>query len=150
MRSVVTQRARSMSRSVFALETPQRHFPSMPQDGKGDFANKILHKIDRHWNHADKMSYIPKPLDTSAVVLPPELGALTERLAENTHELWAAQRLSQGWSHGPQRDDTRKLHPCLVPYEQLPESEREYDRITALGTLKAILKLGYQIHPPQP
>lgn len=98
---------------------------------------------------ADKMSYTPKPIDTAAVALPPDLHALTERLAENAHDLWAAQRLAQGWSHGPQRDDAKKLHPCLVPYAELPEKEKEFDRITALGTLKAILKFGYHILPTE-
>ncbi len=93
------------------------------------------------------MSYQPKPIDTEGVALPQELLPLTERLAENAHDLWAAQRLAQGWSYGPQRDDKAKKHPCLVPYNELPESEKEYDRVAALGTLKAILKLGYRIVP---
>ena len=95
------------------------------------------------------MSYQPSPIATEGVSLPPELLPLTEQLAQNAHDLWAAQRLAQGWRHGPQRDDAKKLHPCLVPYDQLPDGEKEYDRIAALGTLKAILKLGYQIRPPQ-
>jgi hypothetical protein len=95
------------------------------------------------------MSYQPHPISTEGVNLPPELLPLTERLAENSHDLWAQQRLSQGWTYGPQREDAKKLHPCLVPYNQLPESEKEYDRIAALGTLKAILKLGYRIVPLQ-
>ncbi len=94
------------------------------------------------------MNYQPRPIDTTGVVLPPELTSLTEGLAENSHDLWAQQRLSQGWSFGPQRDDAKKFHSCLVPYDQLPESEKEFDRIAALGTLKAILQLGYQILPP--
>jgi hypothetical protein len=95
------------------------------------------------------MSYHPEPIDTAAVSLPPELHALTERLAENSHDLWAAQRLAQGWSFGSHRDDASKRHPCLVPYDQLPDSEKEFDRIAALGTLKAVLKLGYRILPPR-
>ncbi len=91
------------------------------------------------------MSYTPSPLDTSAIALSPELQALTERLAENAHDIWAEQRLSEGWRHGPQRDDAKKLHPCLVPYAELPDSEKEYDRLAALGTLKAMLALGYEI-----
>ena len=91
------------------------------------------------------MDYSPRPIDTSAVVLPAELLALTERLAESTHDLWAAQRLAEGWTFGPARDDAGRRHPCLVPYSELPESEKEYDRRTALGTLKAILALGYTI-----
>lgn len=94
------------------------------------------------------MKYEPNPIDVSQVSLPPELGQLTERLAENTHEVWAHQRLTDGWTYGEKRDDAKKQHPCLIPYEQLPESEREYDRLTAMGALRVILKLGYQIVPP--
>jgi len=91
------------------------------------------------------MSYLPRPIDTSGVSVPAELVSLTERLAENAHDLWAAQRLREGWTFGPARDDARRKHPCLVEYSALPESEKEYDRRVALGTLKAILALGYQI-----
>lgn len=92
-------------------------------------------------------AYRPRPIDTSAVSLPPELDALTERLAENAHDLWAALRLADGWTLGPRRDDSAKEHPCLIPYAELPESEKAYDRQTALGTLKAMLALGYQVSP---
>jgi hypothetical protein len=92
-----------------------------------------------------KMPYQPKPIDTSAVRLPEQLLALTERLAENAHELWAQQRLSDGWTHGSSRDDAAKRHPCLIPYSELPESEKQYDREIAMKTLKAIVALGYSI-----
>ena len=94
------------------------------------------------------MSYNPTPLDTSSVTLPPELEALTEYLAENAHDLWAAQRMADGWQYGAQRDDAAKLHPDLLPYADLPESEKEYDRLTAMETIKAILALGYRISSP--
>ena len=94
------------------------------------------------------MSYEPAPIDTSRVTLSEDLRQLTEVLAHNTHDLWAQKRLTEGWSYGPERDDTRKTHPDLVPYGQLPESEKEYDRITAMATLKAILALGYRIERP--
>lgn len=94
------------------------------------------------------MKYHPAPIDTTSVDLPPALAALTERLAENTHDIWAAQRLRDGWIVGSKRDDARRQHPCLVPYQNLPEAEKAYDRLTAVGTLKAILSLGYQIIPP--
>jgi hypothetical protein len=94
------------------------------------------------------MPYTPQPLDTTAVTLPAHLTALTERLAENTHEIWAATRLAQGWTHGPARDDAAKKHPGLIPYADLPESEKDFDRNTALGAIKAILALGYTIQPP--
>lgn len=91
------------------------------------------------------MNYRPKPIPSGHVKLPPELLELTEKLAENTHEIWASERLAQGWKYGPARDDKTKTHPCLVPYAALPESEREFDRMTALGALKAIVALGYRI-----
>ena len=89
--------------------------------------------------------YKPKPINTDEISLSEELLALMEKLAKNTHEVWAAGRISEGWSYGEKRDDVNKKTPCLVPYEQLEESEKEYDRKTALETLKLIVKLGYDI-----
>lgn len=91
------------------------------------------------------VTYNPTPIDTSDVELSPEILALTERLAENTHDVWAKGRIDQGWQYGETRDDAKKLHPCLIPYGDLPESEKEYDRNTALETIKLIYKLGYFI-----
>ena len=92
-------------------------------------------------------TYTPTPISTEEVTLPPELSALVEQLAENNHDHWTRQRIEAGWVYGPQRDDVRKTHPDLVPYEDLPEDEKEYDRTSVVETLKAILKLGYQIVP---
>jgi hypothetical protein len=91
------------------------------------------------------MTYEPRPLDTRGVELAPELEALRERLAEHAHDIWAQQRLAQGWTYGPQRDDVAKTHPDLVPYAELPDEEKAYDRSTAMETLKAIVLLGYRI-----
>ena len=92
--------------------------------------------------------YIPKPIETGGIELPESLLALTERIAENVHDVWAVGRIAQGWTYGPERNDAEKKHPCLVPYSELDDSEREYDRNTALETLKLILALGYTITPP--
>ena len=93
--------------------------------------------------------YVPDPLDTSDICLPPQLLELTEQLAANIHDVWAENRIREGWTYGPERDDQTKTTPCLVPYEQLPESERAYDRDTALQTLKMITKLGWRIGQPE-
>jgi len=90
-------------------------------------------------------TYTPKPIDTSNVKLPASLQQLIEKLAANTHEVWAAGRIKDGWACGKTRDDENKTHPCLVPYEDLPESEKEYDRNTATEALKAVLCFGYDI-----
>jgi ryanodine receptor 2 len=92
-----------------------------------------------------KNTYTPTPIDTSKVELTPEILELIEKLSANTHDVWAAQRIAQGWSYGPQRDDTLKETPCLVPYDELPDSEKVYDRQTAAETLKVILTLGFEI-----
>jgi hypothetical protein len=94
------------------------------------------------------MSYKPAPIDTSKIELSPEIKRLTEVLSKNAHEVWARERMAQGWRYGHDRDDSRKEHPCLVPYEELPESEKVFDRNTAMGTLKALLALGYHITKP--
>jgi ryanodine receptor 2 len=92
-----------------------------------------------------RKNYVPQPMDTSDVQLPQELNELVEKMAKNVHEVWAQSRISQGWTYGPERNDALKHHPCLVPYEDLPEVEKAYDRDTALGTLKLICKLGFKI-----
>ena len=89
--------------------------------------------------------YTPNPKNLDAIVLPEDLSALTERIAENVHEVWAASRIAQGWTYGPVRDDDKKQTPCLVPYADLPEVEKAYDRDTAMETLKLIVSLGYDI-----
>lgn len=91
------------------------------------------------------MDYRPQPIDTSGIELPDDLKDLTERLAESTHDNWALRRLEEGWTYGPNRDDAAKKHPGLVPYADLSESEKDYDRTTAMETVKAIIALGYEI-----
>lgn len=92
--------------------------------------------------------YIPQPLDTSGIVLPEHLSTLAEEMAKNVHEVWAESRMREGWTYGPERDDTKKTHPGLVPYEQLSESEKDYDRATSRETLKFIVAAGFNIIPP--
>ena len=92
-----------------------------------------------------KDTYTPAPLDTSGEMLPEALAPLVEALAKNVPEVWAQSRLSEGWRYGERRDDEAKTHPCLVPYEELPEIEKAYDRNTALGTLRFIQAAGFEI-----
>ena len=90
-------------------------------------------------------TYIPQPIDRSDVELPKEMEQLVEEMSKNVHDVWAEARISQGWKYGKKRDDEKKTHPCLVPYDELPEEEKEYDRKTSIGTLKLILKLGFKV-----
>ncbi len=90
-------------------------------------------------------TYTPKPIDLSDVELTEDLNELREAIAENAHEIWAVSRQKEGWTYGPQRDDKLKQTPDMVPYSQLPESEKEYDREMAMKTIKLLKKLGYDL-----
>lgn len=92
-----------------------------------------------------RKDYTPSPVDTAKTVVPDELVKLSERIAENAHDVWAAGRLAEGWTWGPVRDDLLKRHPCLVPYGELPEQEKEYDRRASMETIRLILALGFEI-----
>lgn len=89
--------------------------------------------------------YTPLPVDTSKIELSSELLMLAEEMAKNVHENWAQSRISEGWKFGTKRDDIKKEHPCIVEYDELPESEKEYDRNTSLETLKFLISKGYKI-----
>ena len=94
-------------------------------------------------------NYIPQPIDTSDIQLPKELNLLLAQIAKNVHEEWSKGRMEEGWTYGKERNDVLKQHPCLIPYEELPEEEKNYDRNTAIGTLKLIRKLGFKIEKEQ-
>lgn len=104
---------------------------------------KLLYHIEE--GIKENVEYIPNPINTTDVVLDDEILELAEMLAKNTHEIWAIGRKQEGWKYGTIRDDNLKTTPCLVEYEDLPENEKEYDRNTAIVTLKLIQKLGFRI-----
>ena len=90
-------------------------------------------------------SYMPKPIDTTDIELPDELKMLVEQMSENVHEVWAKTRKDEGWSYGPVRDDLLKKNPDMLPYNLLPENEKEYDRLMAMNTIKLVKKLGWDL-----
>src|SRR5262245_43601988 len=96
------------------------------------------------------MSDEENPIDASRVQLRPELLELTEVLARHVHETWGRMRLDQGWTLGPRRDDERREHPCLIPYGELPDLEKQIDRQVTLATLKAMIALGFDISRREP
>lgn len=96
-------------------------------------------------NTKDMKTYNPKPIDLSDVQLTEDLNELREAIAENAHDVWAVERQAQGWTYGEQRDDNKKETPCMVPYSQLPDSEKTFDRDMAMNTLKLVKKLGYDL-----
>ena len=97
---------------------------------------RVLRSID---------DYEPRPLNLEGVPLTEDLQELQEAIAENAHEVWAAARKAEGWTYGPVRNDALKQHPDLIPYSALPDSEKEYDRLMAVNTIKLVKKLGWKI-----
>jgi hypothetical protein len=91
------------------------------------------------------MHYSPSPIDTSKINIPKQLNPLIESLAQNIHEVWAKQRMKEGWTYGLKRDDDKKQHPDLIPYEQLSQTEKDYDRKYAKETIKLIISLGFDL-----
>ena len=89
--------------------------------------------------------YEPHPIDVDSIPIDGELEELQEAIAENAHDVWATARKKEGWTFGPERDDVNKKHPDLIPYSSLPDSEKEYDRLMALDTIKLVKKLGFEI-----
>ena len=89
--------------------------------------------------------YKPKPISTDDVVVSDDILALAEKLAENTHEVWAEGKLNDGWKYGEKLDKENKTHPLIVPYNELSEQDKDYDRRTSLEALKLLIKLGYKI-----
>jgi len=110
----------------------------------GDFERKEMRSLNR-WREMTPWDYNPNPIDVSDVVMSPELLLLVESLAENVHDTWARARFNAGWKWGHVRSDEQRTNPCLVPYAELPEEEKEYDRNTAMSTIKVIKKLGFEI-----
>ncbi|MDY3849067.1 MAG: RyR domain-containing protein [Prevotella sp.] len=96
-------------------------------------------------NTTDKFVYEPSPISLDDVELSDDLTELQEAIAENAHEIWAKNRREQGWSYGSERNDQKKETPDMIPYCNLPESEKLYDREMAMQTLKLVKKLGFEI-----
>lgn len=89
--------------------------------------------------------YKPSPINVDSIPLDGELEELQEAIAENAHNIWAEARFHEGWTYGKDRNDVDKKHPDLIPYTALPDSEKEYDRIMALKTIKLVKRLGFDI-----
>lgn len=95
--------------------------------------------------HVEESTYHPTPIDLTGVQLSEDLMKLGEELAENAHDVWALERQSEGWTYGPKRDDHKLQTPDMIPYAQLPDTEKQYDRLMALDTIRFVMKLGFEI-----
>lgn len=120
-------------------------------DGHSNYGFK---QFEKAWNYSRHyivvastagLGYTPHPIDVSDVTLNEDLIELTEAIAENAHEVWASKRMAEGWKYGPQRNDELLEHPDMIPYCELTEGEKYYDRALAMNTLRLVKKLGFNI-----
>ena len=88
------------------------------------------------------MDYNPQPLNVDLSTVPEQL---VEKVARNVHDQWACERVRQGWVWGVSRDDDKKEHPGIVPYDMLTDDEREVDRVTVRTVISSLLALGVKI-----
>ncbi len=70
-----------------------------------------------------------------------------EALARMEHERWKEELERAGWRHGPPpKDPVKKTHPCLVPYDQLPDGEKEKDRNTVREIPRFLAQVGFRVY----
>lgn len=98
----------------------------------------------RKFNYLD--TYKPNPKYIDSIIVPDEIIAYGEAIAKNIHERWSLERIREGWTYGEQYNYEEKKHPCLIPYELLSESEKDYDRNTSMATIKTLLSIGFEIN----
>ena len=123
---------------VIPIVVSTEHFIDAWQD-----SNKYMVTIKP--KDMEQKTYTPHPIDLGDIEITPQLEQLREAIAENAHEVWAAGRFKEGWTYGPERDDKLKKHPDLIPYSDLPDGEKQYDRETAMNTIKLVIKFGYDL-----
>ena len=92
--------------------------------------------------------YKPAPLDLSAIELNVKMEELVDQLAENTHNVWAKERISQGWTYGLNEDVEKRRSPHLVHYANVDEAIKVANRNTASETVRTLLVYGYVLDPP--
>lgn len=138
---VIVESVSEDSVTITDSATPQQHdiYPILQFIDAWDDSSRYLIII------SDGEEYEPHPIDLTDVEISDDLIELREAIAENAHEVWAYNRKQEGWTYGPERDDQKKLHPDMIAYNQLPESEKLYDREMAMNTIKLLKKLGWEL-----
>ncbi|XP_072786242.1 ryanodine receptor 3 isoform X7 [Taeniopygia guttata] len=111
-------------------------------------AEEDLKKVKLPKNYMMSNGYKPAPLDLSEVKLLPSQEFLVDKLAENAHNVWAKDRIKQGWTYGIQQDLKNKRNPRLVPYALLDERTKKSNRDSLREAVRTFAGYGYSIEPP--
>lgn len=94
--------------------------------------------------------YAPHPSRLfESIEIDADIEEIGEGIAEYTHDVWAERRFKQGYVYGPENNSDKKKGPLtnkdLVPYSELPESEKILDRESYQGAIKMLIHSGYHI-----
>ncbi|XP_064920314.1 ryanodine receptor 3 isoform X8 [Columba livia] len=111
-------------------------------------AEEDLKKVKLPKNYMMSNGYKPAPLDLSEVKLLPSQEFLVDKLAENAHNVWAKDRIKQGWTYGIQQDLKNKRNPRLVPYALLDERTKKSNRDSLREAVRTFAGYGYSVEPP--
>ncbi|XP_030299704.1 ryanodine receptor 3 isoform X4 [Sparus aurata] len=110
-------------------------------------AESSLKKVKLPKNYMMSNGYKPSPLDLSDIKLTPGQELLVDKLAENAHNVWAKDRIKQGWTYGIQQDLKSKRNPRLVPYVLLDERTKKSNRDSLREAIRTLIGYGYNIEP---
>ncbi|ESO90186.1 hypothetical protein LOTGIDRAFT_123762 [Lottia gigantea] len=110
--------------------------------------NNRLKTVKLANNFLQNNGYKPTPLDLSVVTLTEKMEQLVNLLAENTHNVWARDRIKHGWTYGLKEDPIHKRSPHLVPYNKVDESIKKANRNTTSDTVKTLIAYGYNLEAP--
>ncbi|XP_058690687.1 ryanodine receptor 2 isoform X3 [Poecile atricapillus] len=111
-------------------------------------AEEKVKKMKLPKNYQLLSGYKPAPMDLSFIKLTPSQEAMVDKLAENAHNVWARDRIRQGWTYGIQQDVKNRRNPRLVPYALLDDRTKKSNKDSLREAVRTLLGYGYHLEAP--
>ncbi|XP_063007651.1 ryanodine receptor 2 isoform X6 [Melospiza melodia melodia] len=111
-------------------------------------AEEKVKKMKLPKNYQLLSGYKPAPMDLSFIKLTPSQEAMVDKLAENAHNVWARDRIRQGWTYGIQQDVKNRRNPRLVPYALLDDRTKKSNKDSLREAVRTLLGYGYNLEAP--
>uniref|UniRef100_A0A2K6F9M5 Ryanodine receptor 2 n=1 Tax=Propithecus coquereli TaxID=379532 RepID=A0A2K6F9M5_PROCO len=113
-----------------------------------EHAEEKVKKMKLPKNYQLTSGYKPAPMDLSFIKLTPSQEAMVDKLAENAHNVWARDRIRQGWTYGIQQDVKNRRNPRLVPYTLLDDRTKKSNKDSLREAVRTLLGYGYNLEAP--
>ncbi|XP_065399167.1 ryanodine receptor 2 isoform X2 [Macaca fascicularis] len=113
-----------------------------------EHAEDKVKKMKLPKNYQLTSGYKPAPMDLSFIKLTPSQEAMVDKLAENAHNVWARDRIRQGWTYGIQQDVKNRRNPRLVPYTLLDDRTKKSNKDSLREAVRTLLGYGYNLEAP--